>query len=274
MLRYRRSVLHMVIGLVGVIAVACGASTALPTDVPASEQTQSSNPASVSSIPVPDLQSSGATSSTDPVAQIANEVAESQGYDSNKMMFRVFPGFDFTTDQTYKAFETVVAENDTSQVPILVESIRFNSSANLRAAAADTLTQLTGQTFGPEEWKEWMEWLGENRANYPPPEKYLDWKIDIMGQIDTRFIQFLSPAKELTLVDPTEVVWGGVIPDGIPDLRDPKTISPDEATYLESDERVFGISINGESKAYPLRIINAHEMANDVVGGQPIALSW
>ena len=190
------------------------------------------------------------------------------------MMFRVFPGFGLTNARTFEAFDEVKAQNDISQVPILVESIRFMSSARLRAGAADTLTHLTGQPFGADDWTEWMEWLGNNRADYPPPDKYLDWKIQIMGQIDTRFVQFLRPARELTLIDPTEIVWGGVLPDGIPDLRNPTSIPPDEATYLDLDERVFGISINGESKAYPLRIINAHEMANDVVGGEPIALSW
>ncbi|HIC76097.1 MAG TPA: DUF3179 domain-containing protein, partial [Candidatus Poseidoniales archaeon] len=30
---------------------------------------------------------------------------------------------------------------------------------------------------------------------------------------------------------------------------------------------VFGVTIEGESRAYPLRIVNAHEMVNDVVGG-------
>ena len=37
--------------------------------------------------------------------------------------------------------------------------------------------------------------------------------------------------------------------------------------------RVFGVFINGEHRAYPHRILNAHEMANDVVGGVPFALA-
>ena len=51
-------------------------------------------------------------------------------------------------------------------------------------------------------------------------------------------------------------------------------ISPDEATYLEPDEPVFGISINGDQRAYPLRILDWHEMANDVVGGVPMSLAY
>ena len=43
---------------------------------------------------------------------------------------------------------------------------------------------------------------------------------------------------------------------------------------MNPTDRVFGISINGEHRAYPLRILNPHEMANDVLGGEPIALAY
>ena len=43
------------------------------------------------------------------------------------------------------------------------------------------------------------------------------------------------------------------------------------ATYLEDDELVFGIAINGDLRAYPLRILDWHEMFNDVIGGVPVA---
>ena len=71
-----------------------------------------------------------------------------------------------------------------------------------------------------------------------------------------------------------EIVWGGVRVDAIPALDHPTFITPAEATYLTPDEQVFGVSINGEKRAYPLRIINAHEMANDVLGGEPISVMW
>ena len=74
----------------------------------------------------------------------------------------------------------------------------------------------------------------------------------------------------------TELEWGGVVPDGIPPLENPAHAPADDplADYLEDDERVIGVSINGEHRAYPLRIINAHELANDVLGGEPLSLTW
>jgi hypothetical protein len=40
------------------------------------------------------------------------------------------------------------------------------------------------------------------------------------------------------------------------------------------DELVFGVSAGGEHRAYPRRILSWHEMANDVVGGEPVTLSF
>jgi len=77
-----------------------------------------------------------------------------------------------------------------------------------------------------------------------------------------------------SLIRTEEIVWGGVPKDGIPDLTNPRVMTPEEAVYLINDDRVFGVSFNGEHRAYPLRILNAHEMANDVVGGVPFALGY
>ncbi|MCI0875106.1 MAG: DUF3179 domain-containing protein, partial [Chloroflexi bacterium] len=46
------------------------------------------------------------------------------------------------------------------------------------------------------------------------------------------------------------------------------------ADYLLPEEPVFGVAINGDARAYPLRIMDWHEMANDVVGGVPMSLAY
>jgi len=43
---------------------------------------------------------------------------------------------------------------------------------------------------------------------------------------------------------------------------------------LQPDERVTGVSINGESHAYPLNLMSRHEVVYDTVGGEPIAVTW
>ena len=48
-------------------------------------------------------------------------------------------------------------------------------------------------------------------------------------------------------------------------------LAADDIGYLEDDHIVFGISVNGDARAYPKRILAWHEMFVDVVGGVPVA---
>jgi len=69
----------------------------------------------------------------------------------------------------------------------------------------------------------------------------------------------------------TNKCWGGVRQDGIPPLRQPKMIDAKDATYLEDDNIIFGIEVNGDVRAYPKRILAWHEMFVDSVGGTNFA---
>lgn len=44
--------------------------------------------------------------------------------------------------------------------------------------------------------------------------------------------------------------------------------------YLVPSDRVIGVVINGEARAYPIRMINWHEIVNDTLGGVPIAVTY
>ncbi len=61
--------------------------------------------------------------------------------------------------------------------------------------------------------------------------------------------------------------------DSIEPIYDPRFVSPDEAD-LEPGELVMGVSINGDSRAYPIRYLRWREMVNDEVGGIPILVTW
>ncbi len=68
------------------------------------------------------------------------------------------------------------------------------------------------------------------------------------------------------------VLSGGVRKDGIPALTDPKTAGVGEADFMLDEDRVVGVTINGESRAYPIKVLNYHECYNDELGGVPIAV--
>lgn len=73
-----------------------------------------------------------------------------------------------------------------------------------------------------------------------------------------------------------QIVSGGVPKDGIPALTDPPFVSVTSAdfNYLRDEDLVLGVVINGEAKAYPHNMGWWHEIVNDVIGGQPIVVSF
>ncbi len=75
-------------------------------------------------------------------------------------------------------------------------------------------------------------------------------------------------------IPPELIVSGGPPKDGIPAIDAPKFLAAEDAAFLRPDDRVVGIVIAGEARAYPLRILNWHELVNDEIGGRPIAVSY
>jgi hypothetical protein len=68
---------------------------------------------------------------------------------------------------------------------------------------------------------------------------------------------------------------GGPPRDGIPPLDHPR-VAPASAAdrYLPQNEPVLAVSVRGRARAYPIRIMIWHEIANDMLGGRPIAVTY
>ena len=60
----------------------------------------------------------------------------------------------------------------------------------------------------------------------------------------------------------SEIHKGGPPRDGIPPLDDPNYIEADKADYIADDDRVMGVVIEGQPYAYPIGIMNYHEIVN------------
>jgi hypothetical protein len=69
-------------------------------------------------------------------------------------------------------------------------------------------------------------------------------------------------------------VSGGPPKDGIPAIDRPSFVPVAEARGLATHEPVISVQIDGEARAYPLRVMIWHEIVNDTVGGTPIAVTW
>ncbi len=69
------------------------------------------------------------------------------------------------------------------------------------------------------------------------------------------------------------ILSGGPPKDGIPSLTKPDTV-PIAGAPFAPQHRVVGVTVNGESRAYPIAILNHHECVNDELGGAPIAVIY
>jgi len=73
-----------------------------------------------------------------------------------------------------------------------------------------------------------------------------------------------------------EILSGGPPRDGIPPIDKPVFVTVKEAASngLADREAVIAVAINGDVRAYPLRILMWHEIVNDIVGGVPVAVTF
>ena len=146
--------------------------------------------------------------------------------------------------------------------PMMIELMSV-SQAERAYAFLDLLQKKTGQNLGldPNQWFSWW-WQQEQVQAF----SYADFKSELYGFIDKKFRGYFG-SERVSRIRLDEVRWGGVVQDGIPPLRQPKMLSADKASYLDDDNIVFGIEINGDARAYPKRILAWHEMFVDEIGG-------
>ena len=178
-------------------------------------------------------------------------------------------------DARARALRHLAKSQDKRFIAPLIDLMRFVNAHEEYVAILQALQTLTGERVDESEnpWEALTVWYGAH-TELQPPHGYTAWKGELHAQrIDPRFRQFLYDGAP-SAVRVEEVVWGGIKVDGIPALVNPRMRPAAEAEYLSDDEPVFGVSINGDSRAYPLRILDWHEMANDVVDGRPVALAY
>ncbi len=88
----------------------------------------------------------------------------------------------------------------------------------------------------------------------------------------------LAEASALAAVDiiPTPVAGGDNLiqvlpPDAIPAVVAPRFEAP---SWLSPSDKVLVVEVNGDARAYPVRILVWHEIVDDTAGGMPIAATY
>jgi hypothetical protein len=170
-------------------------------------------------------------------------------------------------DEVADALKTIERQWTEALIPFALETMYMSRRAATTASLARLLHARTGQSFGHKvpSWQRWM-WAQE----LPQHQDYAEFKARLYEIVDPKFAAYFSPSRAASIrLD--EIVWGGVRQDGIPPLRTPRMMPAAQADYLDDDDVIFGLSVNGDTRAYPKRILGWHEMFIDDIGGTPVA---
>jgi len=84
-----------------------------------------------------------------------------------------------------------------------------------------------------------------------------------------------EPVETISLVCsiPTDELFVAATRDAIPSLTNPE-VAGSPASFMEHNDRVLGVVVNGEPRAYPFGILWWHEIVNDTLGGESILVTY
>ncbi|PIP86270.1 hypothetical protein COW82_02965 [Candidatus Campbellbacteria bacterium CG22_combo_CG10-13_8_21_14_all_43_18] len=132
-------------------------------------------------------------------------------------------------------------------------------------------------------------WYFQSRSSFPISngETVLQGNENKESSVKTAFDastgikQIVQTQREILVTDGvkhsiplSEILSGGLSKDGIPSIDAPKFILASEATFLNDSDPGLGLTINGESRFYPYRILVWHEIVNDKVAHEPVLVTY
>lgn len=94
-------------------------------------------------------------------------------------------------------------------------------------------------------------------------------RIFVEGDIDWRLVSWGGVRIDDRAYDTTDQLC-----DCIPAADNPEVTNAEDATWLKDDDIVFGITVNGEHRAYPRQIMEVREMVNDTLGGRDLGIPY
>jgi len=76
------------------------------------------------------------------------------------------------------------------------------------------------------------------------------------------------------LIPKDEVRDGGPGKDGIPSIDSPNFIAVNQVNFLSNDDLIIGLKIGDEVRGYPHPILDWHEIINDQIGNDAVAVTY
>ncbi|MCG8332683.1 MAG: DUF3179 domain-containing protein [Chitinophagales bacterium] len=121
----------------------------------------------------------------------------------------------------------------------------------------------------PEHIKEYGYWGYEGVADLLP----LEYKVS-KPETSSPLHHLLGFELSDLRIPFDEIQKGGPPKDGIPSIDRPKFLNREDVSFLKESDRVLGVEVNGITKAYPIKILNYHEIVNDQFAEQAIAITY
>lgn len=271
------------------LAAACTASTDTATDE-TSPQTTSTTSATTAPFESPD-DSTGEVDGTDETGETVETGSADDVPTPTTEPFVPATGdgrpfLELTLEEKIKEFldlpNTTFAANiaaemeltgDQRWVPWVMDLMRLGGSRDVSRQAAGALEALTGVESSGEYSADYVRFGSWARTNaIDPGEGYHEWKQVFYATIDYQYEHLLAQVSDRVTLG--AIQWGGVRRGGIPELNQPDRLTIAQADFMTPTELVLGVVIGGESVAYPVRFLARHELANDTVGGVPVALGY
>lgn len=144
-------------------------------------------------------------------------------------------------------------------------------------------------TFAESQVPEWIflvfSWYDKGKISDSEFMRFLEF-LDEEKIIDSVLLESIFDSEfkpnyvimvtkgEKHIVPLDKIKKGGPPPDGIPSIDNPKFVLASEADYVDPNELIIGVFLNGDAKAYPLSIMNWHEIVNDKFGDIPVAVTY
>lgn len=181
----------------------------------------------------------------------------------------------------YSALRDIGQSGDVRLAWLMSDLIRF-AGGDLGGAAAGSAGALMG--ISPDTFNPWDDITNRLIAwDIPAPPGYVDWKANIFTAVQPEWEPFFEDGSA---VDYRHLSWGGVRIDDrpfdqtdeqcncIPAADNPTVTDVAGADWIDDDDVVFGVEINGEARAYPRQIMEVREMVNDTLGGRDFGMPY
>ena len=179
------------------------------------------------------------------------------------------------------ALDEIAQSKDVRLAWIISDMMRFTWRSEFDDALANAAAALMEKELQtPNRWGEITDhliaWDIPSYPGYLDAKRAIftyfgpDWdKLFVEGDIDWRLVSWGGVPIDNRAYDTTDVPC-----NCIPAADNPEVTSADEATWLNDDDIVFGVEVNGETRAYPRQIMEVREMVNDTLGGRDLGIPY